>query len=195
MIPQFRNMKNTLPESSGITTQRLIGFILYSIMMFSLVLTVPPAKIRRCLYPAFFIILTTFISLLIWALASNGGTGDLISSPIPLTTSRRVFRMIQCISSVGGSYGGAAERFSDWTRFSKTRHAPTSANLIALPLTVTFSATIGVLITTATYNMFGTLLWNPLELLTHIQATSYTPAARAGTFFAGLGLLLTQSKI
>ena len=42
--------------------------------------------------------------------------------------------------------------------------------------------------------MFGTLLWNPLELLTHIQETSYTPAARAGTFFAGLGLLATQSQ-
>jgi nucleobase:cation symporter-1, NCS1 family len=193
MIPQFHDMPNTLPESAGTTTQRLIGFILYSILLFGVVVTVPPAKIRKLLYPAFFIILATFLSILIWALASNGGTGNLISSPVPMTNSMRAFRMIQCISSVGGSYGGAAERFSDWSRFSKTRHATTGANLIALPLTITFSATIGVLITTATYNMFGTLLWNPLELLTHIQATSYTPAARAGTFFAGLGLLLTQS--
>ncbi|PVH99767.1 hypothetical protein DM02DRAFT_710388 [Periconia macrospinosa] len=192
IIPQFRDMPNTLPESAGTTTQRLVGFILYSILIFSMVLAVPPAKIRRCLYPAFFVILTTFLSILIWALATNRGTGDLISSPVELTKSRRAFRMIQCISSVGGSYGGAAERFSDWTRFSKTRRAPTSANLLALPLTITFSATIGVLVTTATYNIYGTLLWNPLELLTHILQTSYTPAARAGVFFAGLGLLGTQ---
>ena len=112
-------MRNTLPESSGTTTQHLVGFVLYSIMIFSLVLAVPPAKIRRCLYPAFFIILTTFIGLLIWALASNGGTGNLVSSPVLLSKSRRAFRMIQCISSVGGSYGGLAERFSDWTRFEK----------------------------------------------------------------------------
>lgn len=158
MIPQFRDMPNTLPESAGTTTQRLVGFILYSIILYSVVLTVLPVKVRKCLYPAFFVILTTFISLLIWAMASNGGTGNLISSPIKLTNSRRAFRMIQCISSVGGSYGGAAERFSDWTRFSKTKHASTTANLIALPLTITFSATIGVLITTATYKMFDTVL-------------------------------------
>lgn len=64
--------------------------------------------------------------------------------------------------------------------------------LLVLPICVTISATFGVLTTTATYSMYGTTLWNPLTLLAYIQEHNYTPAARAGTFFAGLGLLCTQ---
>ncbi|KAH8678280.1 permease for cytosine/purines, uracil, thiamine, allantoin-domain-containing protein [Xylariales sp. PMI_506] len=192
IIPQFRNMANTLPDSAGITTQNLIGFLLYSLILFCVIITVPPYRIRKCLYPAFVVIAATFIGLLAWAVSSNGGTGSLLSSPIVLTKSQRAFRMIQCISSVSGTWGGAAERISDWTRFEKRRHASTPAMLLALPITVTISATFGVLVATATYKMYGELLWNPLQLLQYIQANHYTPASRAGTFFAGCGLLCTQ---
>jgi NCS1 family nucleobase:cation symporter-1 len=37
--------------------------------------------------------------------------------------------------------------------------------------------------------MYGQVLWNPFQLLLVIQQTTMSPAARAGTFFAGLGFL------
>lgn len=127
IIPQFKDMENTLPDSAAISTQNLIGFVLYCIIFFGVIAVVPPHKIRKCLYPAFAIVATTFIGILAWALASNGGTGSLISSTLHLSKTQRAFRMVQCISSISGSYGGAADRISDWTRFERKRGVSTPA--------------------------------------------------------------------
>lgn len=64
--------------------------------------------------------------------------------------------------------------------------------LLALPITVTLTALIGVLVTSATQEIYGQLIWNPLTLLQHAQTVSYTPACRAGTFFAGVGIFSSQ---
>jgi nucleobase:cation symporter-1, NCS1 family len=98
------------------------------------------------------------------------------------------------ISSGAGAYTGGTVRMSDWTRFAKTRNAPIIPITIAMSLTITLGALIGVLTTFASYEIFndGVVYWNPLVLLQHLQATSYTPACRAGTFFAGCGFLSSQ---
>lgn len=51
------------------------------------------------------------------------------------------------------------------------------------------TALCGLLITSATAQIYGEVLWNPFELLLAIQQKSMSPGARAGTFFAGLGFL------
>lgn len=43
--------------------------------------------------------------------------------------------------------------------------------------------------TSATAEIYGEVLWNPFQLLLAIQQNSLSAAARAGTFFAGLGFL------
>ncbi|RDW77351.1 hypothetical protein BP6252_05404 [Coleophoma cylindrospora] len=192
VIPQFHNMQNTLPASAGITTQDLIGFVIYTIIYLPILYFVPPHQIRKCLYPSFIIVSATFLGILGWAVQTNGGTGNLIAPQVTITGSQRAFRIVQCMSSIGGTWGGAAERISDWTRFEKKRGAANPGMLLALPITVTICALVGVLATTASYQTYGTTLWNPLVLLQYAQTTSYTPACRAGTFFAGCGILSSQ---
>jgi len=58
--------------------------------------------------------------------------------------------------------------------------------LIGLPITLTLTAIVGVLVTSAFYEMYGLAIWTPLGMLTHVQLVQYTPLCRAGTF---LGLL------
>ena len=185
-------MPNTLPASAGITTQDLIGLIIYTVIYLPILWFVPPHQIRKCLYPSFIFITATFIGILAWIVHENGGTGSFISSPIILSKSQRAFRMVQCISSVGGTWGGAAERISDWTRFEKRRGAAIPGMVFALPISVTLVALIGVVIATATTEKYGTAIWNPLLLITMVQETTYTPLCRAATFFAGCGLLSSQ---
>lgn len=51
----------------------------------------------------------------------------------------------------------------------------------------------GIFITSATAEIYGKYVWNPFELLIFIQQQQpLTAAARAGTFFAGLGFLCSQ---
>lgn len=189
IIPQFNELANTLPLPAAITTKELIGFLIYTAMLIPVLLWVPAHQLRKCLYPSFVAILATLVGITAWACVKNGGTGSLISSSVSITSGQRAFRMVQCMSSVGGTWGAAAERISDWTRFERKRGVSTPAMIFTLPITVTFSAILGVLTATATSQIYGESIWNPLLLLQQIQTSSYTPAVRAGTFFAGCGLL------
>lgn len=177
--------------SSGITTQALLGFLLYFVFYVPLVF-VPPHKIYRWLYPNFVVICVTFAGILGWAIHSNGGPGDLVAPAFELSSVDRGFAMMSSICSVAGAYTGGSVRISDWTRFAKTRSAPVIPLFVAMPITVSLGALVGVLVTSAVKGMYGVIIWNPLLMLQHLQAVQYTPACRAGTFFAGAGLLCSQ---
>lgn len=64
--------------------------------------------------------------------------------------------------------------------------------LTGLPIFLFATSIIGALSASAFYHYYGTAIWNPLDMLIFVQSTSYTPACRAGTFFAGVGLLGSQ---
>jgi len=66
------------------------------------------------MWPALIGTVGTVFGLMAWAVHVNGGSaGDMVSPAITLSASARGFRFIQCISSVCGTYGGAADRLSD----------------------------------------------------------------------------------
>jgi NCS1 family nucleobase:cation symporter-1 len=152
---------------------------------------VPIFKLRKFLYPAVIITAATFLGMLGWVIHQNGGTGPLIASNIKLTSSQRAFLFVQCISSTASSWGATGDRFSDWTRFSRTRHASTPALFTGAPVLLTLTAMVGAFTTSAFYSLFGKVIWTPLGMLLYAQQVQYTPLCRAGTFFAGVGLLIS----
>ncbi|RDW85993.1 hypothetical protein BP5796_04318 [Coleophoma crateriformis] len=191
IFPSFKFMENTLPASAAITTKDLIGFVLYLIVYIPILSYIRPHQLRLGLYPAFIFTVATFVGILIWALVSNGGAGNLISSPIEISNAQKAYRFVQCVSSISGNWGGVGDRYSDWTRFEKKRGV-SIPGLIGLPIVVTVCAVFGVLTTTATAEMYGVVQWNPILLLEYAQTVSYTPACRAATFFAGFGMFFDQ---
>ncbi|KAH8676138.1 permease for cytosine/purines, uracil, thiamine, allantoin-domain-containing protein [Xylariales sp. PMI_506] len=189
IFPSFLNMANTLPESAGITTPQLVGFILFIVLYFPIIYFIPPHRIDKFLVANLVVSSATLLGIMGWALHANGGTGNLVTPAVQIPPSKVGFLMVQGITSIAGTYTGGCDRVSDWTRYAKTRHAPTVAQLTALPVTVTVTALIGILTTSAVTELLGEEQWNPLIMLQMVQAKWYTPACRAGTFFAGVGLL------
>lgn len=85
---------------------------------------------------------------------------------------------------------------SDWTRYSRHHNGAIYGQAFTAPLTVCLTAFSGILITSAASALYGQVFWNPFLLLLHIQSESaLDPATRAGTFFAGLGLLASQLSL
>ncbi|RDW58497.1 hypothetical protein BP5796_12427 [Coleophoma crateriformis] len=197
IIPQFAFMSNTLPESAATTTKNLIAFLCFFLLYVPLIWLLKPYQMRSYLYPGFVLVLAVMFGMLIWAIHGNGGSAGTLwsSNPIVLSASDRAFRIAQCLITVIGTWGGASERFSDWSRFAKSRQAPTLALVLGTPLGISFAATIGALVTSAYYESHGKLVWNPLTILATLQLEEYTPSVRAGTFFAGLALLLCQCVV
>jgi NCS1 family nucleobase:cation symporter-1 len=101
------------------------------------------------------------------------------------------------ITAILGSWGSGTLGQSDWARYSKRRYAPTLSQLVACPLTIAITATIGIIVTSASNKiMGGDIQWNPIYLLADIQEYYHSsPRVRAGVFFASLGLVASQFSV
>jgi NCS1 family nucleobase:cation symporter-1 len=166
----------------------LISFFIYFVFFVPIVLYVPMHKLKTFLYPSIIFTAAALLGTLGWIVNENGGTGPLISSPTPASSTTKAFLFLQCVSSTAAVWGGSGDRLSDWSRFAKNRWAPYPSLFTGLPITLTLTATLGTFATSAFYSRYGQVVWTPLTMLQFIQDNSYTPACRAGTFFAGIGI-------
>ena len=177
-----------LSPSAGITTQALIGFVIYVVIFFTL-LPIHSSKFRRLVWPAACAIAIVFFGLFGWAISANDGKlGSLLAPSVHLSHSAKSFAMLHAISTVAGTSTGYSARMADWTRFSKTKNGPTIPLLCGPPILGSLAAVLGVLATNAVHSKYKVVEWNPLVLLIYVQQDHYTPACRAATFFAGLAL-------
>ena len=86
IFPSYHRMKNTFPKSANITTQDFIGTILYYIIFVAL-LFVKPYKLKPFFIVSFWGVVHTILGMFIWAMAANGGAGDLVA-PTKALSSR-----------------------------------------------------------------------------------------------------------
>ncbi|KAI0473054.1 permease for cytosine/purines, uracil, thiamine, allantoin-domain-containing protein [Xylariaceae sp. FL0804] len=193
IFPSFHHMPNTIPLDQAITTQQLIGFVIY-IVVFTSLMFVHPSRLQPFIYFSQWVVNFTILGVFIWALSANGGV-TLLPASKTISASTRSFQILQAISSVAGSWTGASIRQSDWTRFARTRNAAVFHQLLTGPVTLVVCATMGVAATSAVAQMYGSAIWNPIEVLETVQAADYNARARAGTFFAGLGFFVSQVTI
>ncbi|KAL8768546.1 MAG: hypothetical protein Q9209_005231 [Squamulea sp. 1 TL-2023] len=193
--PKFVFMKNTLPTSANIETANLICFLIFILALLPLMM-VPPEHLQLPFRIAFIMITSTLFGMLIWSLVAAHGAGDLLATSATQHGSKLSWNMLYGMQSfVGGWLGGVLGQ-SDWTRYSQHKNGALLGQSFAAPLTVCLTAIFGILITSAASSLYGQVFWNPFLLLLFIQSNSASdPATRAGTFFAGLGLLASQTSL
>ena len=114
----------------------------------------------------------------------------------PGTTDNVGWAFMFGITAILGSWGSGTLGQSDWTRYAKRRFAPTLSQLLAAPLMISVTATIGIIVTSASKDILGEIVWNPIYLLGDIQDHYHSsPRSRAGVFFASLGLVSSQLAV
>jgi len=129
------------------------------------------------------------------SVSQAGGAGSLFQ--MPSTTPNVGWAFMFGITSILGAWGAGTLGQSDWTRYAKTRHAPTPSQLLASPLTIAITAIIGIIVTSASRDILGgEVIWNPIFLLAAIQEYYQSSSGvRAGVFFAALGLVASQFSV
>ncbi len=101
------------------------------------------------------------------------------------------------ITAILGAWGAGTLGQSDWTRYANRKFAPTLSQMVAAPITIAVTATIGIIVTSAARDVLGgDIIWNPIYLLADIQdAYGSSPRSRAGVFFASIGLVSSQLAV
>lgn len=197
LSPRFADWNTfALTPVGNIASNDFVGMIIYMILMIPC-LMIRPERLYNFFRVTFVFVFMSMIGMLIYAMKENHGPGRLLTQSSAFDTRGDLaWAVVQGIFSILGTYGTGISGQSDWTRYSKKKNSPIWAQIIGAPTAVTFAGTMGALITSASNDLFGSAIWNPVQFLKHtLIYEDYSSKARAGVFFAALGFVGQQLAI
>ncbi|KAH8653799.1 allantoin permease [Xylariales sp. PMI_506] len=187
IFSSWDSVPNGIPASQYITTQTMVGFFLAFLFTIPF-LFVHTSRIQHLFTVKSAVLPLAGLGIVIWATKSNGGVGssvlDAQAQSAQSSTSVFAWAIVAQFNSVMGSNSALLVTIPDIARYSKSRRAQIWGQLIALPIGQTLCASFGIISASSVLNMYGVAYWNPYDLLNSILDEGYTPAARAGVFFA-----------
>lgn len=117
------------------------------------------------------ILLGVGLLLLFWAYRTAGGFGPMLSSPSHFSNNRDFMKfLIPALNGTVGFWSTVSLNIPDFTRFAKNERGQAIGQAVALPLTMTLYSFIGVAVTSATVVIYGTSIWDPVQLLSRFHS-------------------------
>ena len=112
------------------------------------------------------VLLGVGVLLLGWGYTRAGGFGPMLSTPSQFHTTGEFLKfLIPALNGTVGFWSTVSLNIPDFTRFAKDQRGQAIGQAIALPLTMTLYAFIGVAVTSATIVIYGEAVSDPVELL------------------------------
>lgn len=195
LFPAYQNMKNTMPASAHMETKQFIGWVIFNVVMAGFLRT-PVEKARTALVVFSAVSFLAMIAVMSWAVNAAGGAGPLLSAGSTLKTSSQYgWGIVQGVTSVIGSIAVGLTNQPDYSRFAKRPGDQVLGQVISIPLFGTLAPLLGCLMASATQSVFGKVIWLPPVVAEQILVRNYTSHARAGCFFLGVALVVSQVAI
>jgi len=132
-------------------------------------------------------LLVVSAALLVWAYVKAGGWGPMFEAPSKFATWREFFPFFMIsLTGMVGFWSTLALNICDFTRYAKSQRAHTTGQAIGLPLTMTVYSFIGVAVTSMTVTIFGSAIWDPVELAGRMGSPLTVAVALVGVIVATL---------
>src|SRR6184192_4705910 len=78
--------------------------------------------------------------------------------------------LIPALNGTVGFWATVSLNIPDFTRFARSQREQAIGQALALPATMTLYAFIGIVVTSATVVIYGTAIWDPVQLLTRFHS-------------------------
>ncbi len=119
---------------------------------------------KLLLFKAIFLPLAA-LALLFWAISAANGLGPILSTPSKFTDrSSFLAYFFPALTGMVGYWATLSLNIPDFTRYAKSQNAQVKGQAIGLPPSMTLFAFIGVVVTSATAIVYGSTIWDPVEL-------------------------------
>ena len=105
------------------------------------------------------------IALLIWAVDSAGGFGPMLAAPAKVHGGLFWIDFYASVISVIAFWATMALNIPDYTRYAKSQRGQILGQIWSMPLAMAAFSFIGIAVTSATVQLYGTALWNPVDLI------------------------------
>jgi NCS1 family nucleobase:cation symporter-1 len=117
------------------------------------------------------ILLGVGLLLLGWAWKTAGGFGPMLAAPSQFRSAGDFLKfLIPALNGTVGFWSTVSLNIPDFTRFAKDERGQAVGQALALPPTMTLYSFIGVAVTSATVVIYGTSIWDPVQLLSRFHS-------------------------
>lgn len=111
------------------------------------------------------------VGLLAWAYQNAGGFGPILAQPSAFAPSQPqegkfLKFFVPALTGMIGFWATLSLNIPDFSRYARTQRDQVIGQAIGLPPTMALYSFIGVAVTSATTIIYGTTIWNPVDVLT-----------------------------
>lgn len=188
----YLHLPNTLSPHVAMETKEVIGFMLFHVITVFFYL-LKPQQINYILIAACMATCFSMMGMVIYLTHLAGGVGDLfVSAKSTATGSDKAWAWVYMISYWFGSVSPGSVNQSDYSRFGSSLTAIYLGTILALLIPTTLVPVFGVIGASTTEKLYGTQLWNPMDIYEFWLKKDYTAGGRAGSFFCGVSFMMAQ---
>jgi len=154
----------------GITAMQFMCFMAFWFLNFAIVLRgIDCIKWLESWAAPFLIAMG--LALLVWAAIKVGGVAQMfppaLDDPAPFWPM-----FFPQLTAMVGFWATLSLNIPDFTRYCKSQKDQALGQLIGLPTTMTLFSFIGIAVTSATIVIFGSAIWDPVELVGKLGSTT-----------------------
>jgi nucleobase:cation symporter-1, NCS1 family len=175
-----------VPAWSGFAWHLGIAFAIFWVINVAIAMRGPQAIGRLAQLSAPTLALGA-IALFVWAIHSAGGFGPLLSQPARIHGSTFWIAFLPSVVGVIAFWATLALNIPDYTRYATSQAAQIRGQVLSMPLTMAVFSFIGIVVTSATVAIFGSALWNPVQLIVKFPS--------AVVVLAGIVIILSSVTI
>jgi NCS1 family nucleobase:cation symporter-1 len=138
--------------------------------------------------------------LLVWMVrragATGHGLGSLISAPGKFPTFAEFLpAFVPKVTAMVGFWATLSLNMPDFTRFGRSQREQIVGQAVALPTTMTLFAAMGVFITSASAEVFGHAIWDPIDLGAHLESRWLVAVAELTAVIATLAMNIAANVV
>ena len=167
-IPSLESLPQVFPDSFGLQTGPAICFLLFWLLNMWVVYLGVESIRKLLVFKAFFLPLAA-LALLFWAINAGNGLGPILSQPARLTGAAFWNYFFPALTGMVGFWATLSLNIPDFTRYARNQQAQINGQIIGLPPSMTLFAFIGVVVTSATFIIYGETIWDPVVLAGKFQ--------------------------
>jgi len=117
------------------------------------------------------ILLLSGVLLLVWAYHAAGGFGPMLAAPSRFANFSDFLKfLVPALNGTVGFWATVSLNIPDFTRFARSQRQQMIGQALGLPTTMTLYSLIGILVTSATFVIYGTAIWDPVQLLSRFHS-------------------------
>jgi nucleobase:cation symporter-1, NCS1 family len=184
--PRFAELPRYLPDFLGLETGPALTFLLFwALNMYVVYKGIESIK-KLLLFKAVFLPVAA-LALLAWAINAADGLGPILAQPSKFQSQSEFWKFFfPALTGMVGFWATLSLNIPDFTRYAKSQRDQILGQAIGLPPSMTLFAFIGVVVTSATAIVYGSTIWDPVQLAGKFNSPFLVSAAMISVIISTL---------